>query len=276
MGRRRVVILGAAGRDFHDFNLVYRQDPGVEVVAFTAAQIPVAEERRYPPELAGPLYPEGIPIRPESELEALVRSRRVDLVVFAYSDVSHLEVMHRASLALALGADFCLLGPRRTMLRAQRPVISVCAVRTGCGKSGIARYVVRLCRERGLRTVVIRHPMPYGDLLAERCQRFANLADLDRSRCTLEEREEYELHLRAGAVVYAGVDYEVILRQAEQEADLLVWDGGNNDLPFLEPDLEVVVLDPHRPGHELTYHPGEANLRRAGIAVVNKVDTARP
>jgi predicted GTPase len=273
--RRRAVILGAAGRDFHNFNVVFRSDRGVEVVAFTAAQIPGVEGRTYPPELAGPLYPQGIPIRPEVELEGLIRRHRADLVVFAYSDVSHEHVMHRASCALAQGADFCLLGPERTMLPARRPVISVCAVRTGCGKSGIARYVVKLCRQRGLRTVVLRHPMPYGDLLAQRCQRFQSAGDLDRAACTVEEREEYELHLRAGAVVYAGVDYAEVLRAAEAEADVLVWDGGNNDFPFLRPGLEIVVLDPHRPGHELSYHPGETNLRRAGVAVVNKVDTAR-
>lgn len=274
--RRRAVLLGAAGRDFHNFNVVFRSDPGVEVVAFTAAQIPGVEGRTYPPELAGPLYPQGIPIRPEAELEGLIRRHRADLAVFCYSDVSHEHVMHRASMALALGADFCLLGPERTMLPAGRPVISVCAVRTGCGKSAISRYVVKLCCERGLRTVVIRHPMPYGDLLAERCQRFETPRDLDRARCTVEEREEYELHLGAGAVVYAGVDYADVLRAAEAEADVLVWDGGNNDFPFVRPGLEIVVLDPHRPGHELSFHPGETNLRRAAVAVVNKVDTARP
>lgn len=276
MTRRRTVILGAAGRDFHNFNVVFRADPGVEVVAFTAAQIPGTEGRIYPPELAGPLYPRGIPIRPEAELEDLLRGHGADLAVFAYSDVSHEEVMHRASRALACGADFCLLGPERTMLPARRPVISVCAVRTGCGKSAVARYVVKLCRERGLATAVLRHPMPYGDLLAGRCQRFRVMEDLDRAACTVEEREEYELHLQAGATVYAGVDTAEVLRAAEAQADVLVWDGGNNDFPFLRPDLELVVLDPHRPGHELAYHPGETNLRRAAVAVVNKVDTARP
>jgi len=276
LARRKVVILGAAGRDFHDFNLVFREDPEVEVVAFTAAQIPFIENRVYPPELAGPLYPGGIPIRPESELDQLLGEQAIDLVVFAYSDLSHEEVMHRASLALARGADFLLLGPRRTMLRSRRPVVSVCAVRTGAGKSGVARYLVRLLRSLGAHPVVLRHPMPYGDLLAERCERLASLEDLERFRCTVEEREEFEQHLRAGAVVYAGVDYGEILRQAEGEADVVVWDGGNNDLPFVAPDLEVVVLDPHRPGHETRFHPGETNLRRAHVAVVNKVDTARP
>jgi predicted GTPase len=274
--RRKVVILGAAGRDFHDFNTVYRSDPSVEVVAFTAAQIPFIERRVYPPELSGPLYPEGIPIRPEAELEDLVRQHGVDMVVLAYSDLAHEQVMHLASRSLALGADFLLLGPDRTMLRSREPVVSVCAVRTGCGKSGVARLIVRALREAGGRPVVLRHPMPYGDLLAERAERLGSIEDLDRFRCTVEEREEYELHIRAGAVVYAGVDYAEILARAEEEADVLVWDGGNNDLPFLRPDLEIVVLDPHRPGHELSYHPGEANLRRAHIAVVNKVDTARP
>jgi len=274
--RRKAVILGAAGRDFHDFNTVYRGDPSVEVVAFTAAQIPFIERRIYPPELAGPLYPEGIPIRLESGLEDLVRQHGVDLVVLAYSDLSHEQVMHLASRSLALGADFLLLGPERTMLRSREPVVSVCAVRTGCGKSGVARLIVRALRAAGGRPVVLRHPMPYGDLLSERVERFGSLEDLDRFHCTVEEREEYELHIRAGAVVYSGVDYADILARAEEEADVLVWDGGNNDLPFLRPDLEIVVLDPHRPGHELAYHPGEANLRRAHIAVVNKVDTARP
>lgn len=276
MASRKAIILGAAGRDFHNFNVVYRNDEGVDVVAFTAAQIPFTEGRLYPAELAGPRYPDGIPIRPESELEALVRRHGVDLVVFAYSDVSHEYVMHRASAVLAFGADFCLLGPERTMLGACRPVVSICAVRTGCGKSGVARYVVKCICEKGYRPVVLRHPMPYGALLAERCQRFATLADLDRFGCTLEEREEYELHIRAGAVVYAGVDYAEVLKRAEQEADVIVWDGGNNDFPFVRPDLEIVVVDPHRAGHETAYHPGETNLRRAHIVVVNKTDTARP
>jgi predicted GTPase len=274
--RRRAVILGAAGRDFHNFNVVFRADPAVEVVAFTAAQIPGTEGRTYPPELAGPLYPRGIPILPEAELEDLLGRHRADLAVFAYSDVSHEQVMHRASRALAAGADFWLLGPERTMLPARRPVISICAVRTGCGKSAVARYVTRLCRARGLATAVLRHPMPYGDLLRARCQRFRTLEDLDQAGCTVEEREEYELHVKAGATVYAGVDYAEVVRAAEGEADVLVWDGGNNDFPFLRPDLELVVLDPHRPGHECAYHPGETNLRRAAVAVVNKVDTARP
>lgn len=275
MTRRRAIILGAAGRDFHDFHVAFRADPSVEVVAFTATQIPGIGDRVYPPELAGPLYPAGIPIRPEEELADLVRAHRADLVVFAYSDVSHEHVMHRASEALALGAEFRLLGPGRTMVPARRPVISVCAVRTGCGKSGVVRYLAGLCRERGLRPVVLRHPMPYCDLLAQRCQRFETAGDLARGSCTVEEREEYEHHLREGTVVYSGIDTEAVVRAAEAEADVLLWDGGNNDLPFVRPDLEIVVLDPHRPGHELAYHPGEANLRRAAVAVVNKVDTAR-
>lgn len=274
--RRRVLILGAAGRDFHDFNVVYRSDPAVEVVAFTATQIPFIANRTYPPDLAGPLYPSGIPIHPEDDLEALIRDLRADEVVFAYSDVTHEHVMHLASRALAAGADFSLLGPCRTLVPSQRPVISVCAVRTGCGKSGIVRYAARVLRELGLRPAVIRHPMPYGDLVAQRCQRFASLGDLDRQRCTVEEREEFEPLVRSGTPVYAGVDTAEVLAWAEVGADLILWDGGNNDLPFLEPGLELVVVDPHRPGHETRFHPGEANLRRADVVIVNKVDTAAP
>jgi predicted GTPase len=273
---RRAIILGAAGRDFHDFNTVFRDDPAVEVVAFTAAQIPFIEARTYPPVLAGPSYPDGVPIRPEAEFPDLVRRHGVDLVVLSYSDLAHEEVMHKASQALALGADFLLLGPDRTMLPSRRPVISVCAVRTGCGKSGVARLAVRALREAGAAPVVLRHPMPYGNLEEEAVERLATPEDLAAHRCTVEEREEFEEHLRAGAVVYTGIDWREVLRRAEHEADVLVWDGGNNDLPFLRPDLEIVVLDPHRPGHETAYHPGEANLRRAHVAVVNKVDTARP
>jgi predicted GTPase len=270
----RVVILGAAGRDFHNFNVVYRDDPGVEVVAFTAAQIPGIAGRRYPSALAGPRYPDGIPIEPEGELERLIRDGRVDQVVFAYSDVSHEHVMHLASRAIAAGADFALLGGRRTMLRSGKPVVAVCAVRTGCGKGAVSRRIAQILRGRGRRVAVVRHPMPYGDLLAGRVQRFASFADLDGARVTLEEREEYEPHLEAGSVVFAGVDYAEVLRRAEGEADVIVWDGGNNDLPFFAPALHLCLVDPHRPGHESRYHPGEANLRMADVAVIVKEDTA--
>jgi predicted GTPase len=271
-----VLIMGAAGRDFHNFNLAYRDDPAHEVVAFTAAQIPNIVGRRYPPELAGPLYPQGIPIFAEEELGRLIRELGVQEVVFAYSDVHHTYVMHRASLALAAGADFRLLGPDRTMLAARVPVVSICAVRTGAGKSQTTRRVRRLLASRGKRVVVVRHPMPYGDLVRQRVQRFASYEDLDRHQCTIEEREEYEPHLAEGTTVYAGVDYAEILKQAETECDMLVWDGGNNDLPFYRPRLEIVVADPHRAGHELTYHPGEANLLRAQVIVINKIGTANP
>jgi predicted GTPase len=271
----RVVIMGAAGRDFHDFNVVYRGDPGVRVVAFTAAQIPGIAGRRYPPELAGPLYPDGIPIADEAELEALCRRERVDLVVFAYSDLSHAEVMHAASRALATGADFAFLGPERTWLRSRLPVIAVSAVRTGCGKSQTARWLVRRLVERGERPAALRHPMPYGDLVRQRVQRFAARADLDAADCTNEEREEYEPYLEAGGVVYAGVDYAAILERAEREATLVVWDGGNNDFPFVRPDLHVAVVDALRPGQVATHHPGETVARMADVVVVNKVDAAR-
>ncbi len=274
MDRRRIVIMGAAGRDFHDFNVVYRGDPTVEVVAFTATQIPGIADRRYPAELAGPGYPGGIPILPEADLESIVRDQSIDLVVFAYSDVSHETVMHAASRALAAGADFELLGPRSTMLTSHRPVVSVCAVRTGSGKSQTTRRVAALLAERGVRPVVIRHPMPYGDLVAQRVQRFASYDDLDRYDTTIEEREEYEPHIDAGRVVYAGVDYAAILEAAEREADVILWDGGNNDFPFYRPDLGIVVADPLRPGHELAYHPGETNLRMADVVVINKIDSA--
>ncbi len=276
MPRDKVVIMGAAGRDFHNFNVYFRDNPAYEVVAFTAAQIPNIAGRRYPPELAGDLYPDGIPIYPEGELPDLIRQHGVDQVVFAYSDVSHEYVMHRASIALAAGADFRLLGPQHTMLQSTRPVVAVGAVRTGAGKSQTTRYVAGVLREMGLRVVVVRHPMPYGDLAAMAVQRFASLEDLDRYQVTIEEREEYEPHLQRGTVVYAGVDYERILRQAEQEGDVILWDGGNNDFPFFRPDLFIVVADPHRPGHELTYHPGETNLRLADVVVINKVNTAHP
>jgi predicted GTPase len=271
---RRVVIVGAAGRDFHNFNVAFRDDPAHQVVAFTAAQIPGIARRRYPASLAGPLYPQGIPIVDEAELEAVCRRHAVDEVVFAYSDVSHAEVMHLASRALAVGADFSLLGPRRTMLRSARPVIAVSAMRTGCGKSQTSRYVSRRLREAGLRVAVLRHPMPYGDLEAQRVQRFACPGDLDAARCTNEEREEYEPHLEVGSVVFAGVDYAAILAEAEKEADVLVWDGGNNDFPFLEPNLHVAVADPLRPDQAETHHPGEAVLRMADVIVLGKTDSA--
>lgn len=276
MERTRVLILGAAGRDFHDFNTVFRGDPRFEVVGFTAAQIPGIEGRTYPAALAGPSYPNGIPIFPEADLERLVRERGVDEVVLSYSDLAHAAVMHLASRALAAGAGFRLLSPRRTMLRASRPVVAVTAVRTGCGKSQAARHVARVAREEGRRVAVIRHPMPYGDLLAQRVQRFASVADLDAAGVTIEEREDYEPHVEAGSIVFAGVDYAAILAAAEAEADLVVWDGGNNDLPFVEPGLWITVLDPHRAGHETGYHPGEANFRAADVLLVNKADSADP
>ncbi len=276
MRTERVLIMGAAGRDFHDFNVVYRGDPTVEVVAFTATQIPGIADRRYPPELAGERYPAGIPIRPEAELEHLIDELDVDTVVFAYSDVSHEQVMHAASRVLAAGADFKLLGLDATLLESTRPVVAVCAVRTGCGKSQTSRHVATLLEAQGLKVAVVRHPMPYGDLVAQRCQRYETYADLDRHQTTIEEREEYEPHLDAGRLVFAGVDYEEILRAAEAEADVVLWDGGNNDLPFYRPDVMITVADPLRPGHELRYHPGEANLRMADVIVINKVDSATP
>lgn len=271
---RNVIIMGAAGRDFHNFNVFFRHNPHYRVIAFTATQIPDIEDRLYPPSLAGPLYPEGIPIYPEEQLPELIKKYHVQEVIFAYSDVSHEYVMHRASIALASGASFTLLGPEDTMLKAKVPVISVCAVRTGSGKSQTSRKVASLLKEKGRKVVVIRHPMPYGDLEKQRVQRFATLEDMDYYQCTIEEREEYEPHLRRGIVVYAGVDYEAILREAEKEAEIILWDGGNNDFPFYQPDLEIVVLDPHRAGHELSYHPGETNFRRAHVLVINKMDTA--
>jgi predicted GTPase len=272
--RRRVVILGAAGRDFHNFNTVYRDDPAIEVVAFTAAQIIGIDDRRYPPSLAGPLYPEGIPIVKEAGLEALCRARGADEVVFAYSDVPHEHVMHVASRALATGADFTLLGPKRTMLDSSLPVIAITAVRTGCGKSAIARWASRRLRAEGLRVAVLRHPMPYGDLAKARVQRFATVADLDRAGCTAEEREEYEPHIAVGNVVFAGVDYAEVLKAAEAEADILVWDGGNNDFPFVTPDLHIVVADALRPRQMSTHHPGETVARMADVLVINKTDAA--
>jgi predicted GTPase len=271
---RKVIIMGAGGRDFHNFNVVFRQDPETQVIAFTATQIPGIADRIYPPALAGPLYPEGIPIRPEEELTALVHAHRVDEVILAYSDLKHETVMHKASIVLAAGADFRLLGPDATMIGSSKPVVAVCAVRTGCGKSQTSRKVGQTLLDAGLKVALVRHPMPYGDLEAMRVQRFATLEDIDASHPTVEEREEYEEPVRLGMVMYAGVDYEAILRQAEEEADVIIWDGGNNDIPFYKPDLLIVVADPLRPGHELGYHPGETNLRMADVVVINKVDTA--
>ncbi|MEM3769814.1 MAG: cyclic 2,3-diphosphoglycerate synthase [Candidatus Bathyarchaeia archaeon] len=276
MTKTKVIIMGAAGRDFHNFNVYFRDNDAYEVVAFTATQIPGIEGRIYPPELAGKNYPNGIPIYPEEELARLIKDFDVDQVVFAYSDVSHEYVMHKASIALASGADFRLMGPKTTMLKAKVPVISVGAVRTGSGKSQTSRQVAKILKGKGLNVVVVRHPMPYGDLRKQICQRFASYEDLDRYECTIEEREEYEPHIDNGVVVYAGVDYTEILREAEEEADIIVWDGGNNDIPFYKPNLHIVVADPHRAGHEITYHPGEANLRLANVVIINKVDTADP
>lgn len=272
--RQKVLIMGAAGRDFHNFNMVYRGDPSYEVAAFTAAQIPFIGGRTYPPDLAGPLYPEGIPIFPEEDLERLIHLHGIEQVVFAYSDVSHEYVMHKASLCLSLGTDFVLLGPDKTSLESTLPVISVCAVRTGCGKSGVTRYILGVLKQRGVVPVAIRHPMPYCDLAKSRTQRFVKMEDLDEQNCTIEEREEFEPLIEAGVTAYAGVDYGAVLKDAEKDGGVIVWDGGNNDLPFIRSGLEIVLLDPHRPGHELSFYPGEANLRRADIAVINKVDTA--
>ncbi|RMF74057.1 MAG: GTPase [Planctomycetota bacterium] len=272
---RRVVIIGAAGRDFHDFNVFWRDNATYEVVAFTAAQIPDIDGRTYPAELAGPRYPKGIPIYAEEELPRLIREHNVDVCALAYSDLPHLEVMHKASLVNACGADFMLLGARSTMLTSSKPVIAVCAVRTGCGKSQTSRAVVKILKSLGKRVAAIRHPMPYGDLRKQVCQRFASLEDLDKHECTIEEREEYEPHIVAGNVIYAGIDYAKILAEAEKEADVILWDGGNNDMAFYKPNLYITVTDPHRPGHETSYYPGETNLRLADAIVVNKMDTAR-
>jgi predicted GTPase len=273
---RKVVIAGAAGRDFHNFNVAFRGRDDVRVVAFTATQIPDIEGRVYPPELAGPGYPEGIPIVAEEDLTAIVRAEEVDEVVFAYSDVTHEHVMHVGSTALAAGADYVLLGPRSTELRSKKPVVAICAVRTGSGKSQTTRYVASVLRQAGKRVAVLRHPMPYGDLTKQAVQRFERYEDLDAAEATIEEREEYEPHISEGNIVFAGIDYAAILARAEEEADVVVWDGGNNDTPFIRPDLHIVVVDPHRPGHELRYHPGEQNLRMADVYVVNKTDTAPP
>jgi predicted GTPase len=271
---RRTLIAGAAGRDFHNFNVAFRGRDDVRVVAFTATQIPDIEGRVYPAELAGEGYPDGIPIRAEEELADIVRREEIDDVVFAYSDVTHEHVMHIGSIAMAAGADFRLMGPRSTELRASKPVVAICAVRTGSGKSQTTRHVASVLRGAGKRVAVLRHPMPYGDLTKQAVQRFERYEDLDAADATIEEREEYEPHLAEGNLVFAGIDYGAILERAEQEADVVVWDGGNNDIPFIHPDLHLVVVDPHRPGHELRYHPGETNLRMADACVVNKIDTA--
>jgi predicted GTPase len=268
--------MGAAGRDFHNFNVFFRNNEDFKVIAFTATQIPDIADRKYPTQLSGPLYPDGVPIFPEEELPELIEKYLVDQVILAYSDLPHQYVMEKASLVLAKGADFRLMGPRSTMLQANVPLVSVCAVRTGCGKSQTTRKVTRILKEMGKKVVVIRHPMPYGDLSKQIWQRFENYGDLDRYQCTIEEREEYEPHIDLGNIVYAGVDYGEILKRAEQEAEVIVWDGGNNDIPFYKPDLHIVVTDPHRVGHEMTYYPGAVNLRMADVVVVNKVDTARP
>jgi predicted GTPase len=274
MDRQRVIIMGAAGRDFHNFNVYFRQNSTYEVVAFTATQIPNIEGRKYPAELSGDLYPKGIPIHPESDLIQLIGAEKIDQVIFAYSDVSHEYVMHRASEVLAAGADFRLLGTAATELESSKPVVSICAARTGSGKSQTSRRVAAILRQMGHRVAAIRHPMPYGDLAKQAVQRYADYADLDKHDCTIEEREEYEPHLDQGLIVFAGVDYERILRQAEKEVDVIIWDGGNNDLPFYRSDLHIVVVDPHRPGHERRYHPGEANVIAADVLLINKVDTA--
>ena len=273
-GTKKVIIMGAAGRDFHNFNVVFRDNVNYQVVAFTAAQIPGIADRRYPASLAGKLYPDGIAIHGENELETLIASNAVDEVVLAYSDLAHADVMHLASRTLAGGADFRIIGPRRSSIASKLPVISVCAVRTGSGKDSVVRRLTELLKKRGLKAVVIRHPMPYGNLAAQAVQRFASVQDCLRHQCTIEEREEYEQHIAAGVIVYAGVDYGKILARAEQEADVILWDGGNNDWPFFHSDLEIVIVDPHRAGHELSYHPGETNLRRADVVIINKLDSA--
>jgi predicted GTPase len=272
----RVIIVGAAGRDFHDFNVFWRNDARYQVVAFTAAQIPDIEGRIYPPELCGARYPKGIPIEPEEKLAELIVKHDVHQVAMAYSDLAHEDVMHKAAIVNAAGADFRIMGHKHTMLKSSKPVIAVCAVRTGCGKSQTSRAVTRVLKDMGKRVAAVRHPMPYGDLTKQICQRFATLEDMDAHHCTIEEREEYEPHIRAGNVIYAGIDYERILREAEKEAEVILWDGGNNDLAFYKPDLYIVVADPHRPGHEVKYYPGETNARLADVVVINKVDTAKP
>jgi predicted GTPase len=276
MSLTKVIIMGAAGRDFHNFNTFFRDNDDYKVVAFTATQIPNIEGRKYPAELAGKLYPQGIDIYPEDQLEELIEKHDVDEVIFSYSDVPYNYVMSRSAIVNKAGADFKLMGPKRTMLKSSKLVIAICAVRTGSGKSQTTRHVVKLLRANGKRVVSIRHPMPYGNLVKQKVQRFASLEDLDKHDCTIEEREEYEPHIVSGNVIYAGIDYEAIIREAEQEADIIIWDGGNNDLPFYQTDMHITVVDPHRPGHELTYYPGEANLRMADVIVINKMDSASP
>lgn len=272
--REKIIIMGAAGRDFHDFNTCFRDNPNCEVVAFTATQIPDIAGRKYPSSIAGRFYPKGIPIHPEEDLQSLIEKHNVDTVVFSYSDVAHEYVMHKASTAIACGAGFKMMGSKDTMLKSNKPVIAVCAIRTGCGKSQTTRKVSDILRKKGKKVVVVRHPMPYGDLEKQAVQRFATYEDLDQYKCTIEEREEYEPHIDTGTVVYAGVDYGKILASAEKEADIILWDGGNNDIPFYVPDLHITVVDPHRAGHEISYHPGETNLRMADVIIINKVDTA--
>jgi predicted GTPase len=276
VAKRKVIIMGAAGRDFHNFNCLFRNNPEAEVVAFTATQIPDIEGRVYPPSLAGPLYPQGIPIYPEHDLEKLIKQHEVDDVWFSYSDVSHQYVMDKGSHVVAWGANFGICSVQHTMLKSTKPVIAICAVRTGVGKSQTTRYVSRILKKLGKKVVAIRHPMPYGDLAKQACQRYETYEDLDKYDCTIEEREEYEPHIDSGFIVYAGVDYEMILREAEKEADVILWDGGNNDTPFYRPDLHITLVDPHRPGHELTYYPGESNFVMADLLLVNKVQTADP
>ena len=276
MDRTKVLILGAAGRDFHNFNVFFRKNDRYEVVAFTATQIPGIDDKIYPPELSGELYPKGIEILPEDDLEEIIRERDVELCVLSYSDLAYDTVMHMCSRVNAAGADYMLMGTRNTMIKSTKPMIAICASRTGCGKSQTSRYIVEILRDMGKKVVSIRHPMPYGDLAAQKVQRYADYADLDRYKCTIEEREEYEPHIDRGSIIYAGVDYEAIVREAEKEADVILWDGGNNDTPFYHPDLMITVVDPLRPGDEISYYPGETNVRMSDIVIINKIDTAYP
>ncbi|MFQ5453590.1 MAG: GTP-binding protein, partial [Candidatus Zixiibacteriota bacterium] len=274
--RKKVIIMGAAGRDFHNFNTLYRDNKDVEIVAFTATQIPDIEGRKYPPKLAGKLYPKGIPIYEESKLLDLINKHKIDEVIFSYSDVPYQYIMEKGAYVMSAGARFAIEGSAPTMIKSSKPVVAVCAVRTGCGKSQTTRKVAEVLQASGKKVVVIRHPMPYGDLAKQACQRFETIADLDKHKCTIEEREEYEPHINRGIIVYAGVDYEMIIRQAEKEADIILWDGGNNDMSFYKPDLLITVVDPHRPGHELSYYPGQNNLLMADVIVINKIDSADP